>query len=369
MKQILFSKIRSYDDPSLEEFVFHALDTHINKTPLKNKKVLIKPNLLAPSRPEHAVCTHPVVVYHVARYFVEKGAVVQVSDSPAVSNFEKIIKSTGLKEQLAPLGVEIKPFGKSTLTDIGSPFGKIEIAEDALTTDLLVNLPKLKTHSQMLLTLAVKNLFGCIVGMRKPEWHLRAGIDRERFAELLYLISRRLSPQINLLDGILGMHGDGPGKSGTPIRIGVVAASPDPLLLDIAVCRYLGVSPLSLPTVKAAVKLQSNLSFEDIQFDERFQGEFKLPNLGPLVFGPSFLHGFMRRHLTERPVLSGRCILCRECINHCPAGAIRAGDKEVSFDYDKCIRCYCCTEVCPAGVLHPVEPVLGRVLQRFLNRR
>ncbi|RMG01832.1 MAG: DUF362 domain-containing protein, partial [Nitrospirae bacterium] len=312
MKQLLFKKIQSYNDPALGEFVTHALDTLIKETSLENKKVLIKPNLLAPSRPDQAVCTHPEVVYQVARYFVENGAVVQISDSPAVGNFEKIVQSTGLKKHLAPLGVEIKPFRKSILADIGAPFGKIEIAEDALTSDLLVNLPKLKTHSQMLLTLAVKNLFGCIVGMRKPEWHLRAGIDRERFAELLYLIAKKLSPQINLLDGILGMHGDGPGKSGTPVRTAIVVASPDPLLVDIAVCKYLGVSPHSLPTVKAAMVSERGLTVEDVEFVERFEREFNLPNLGPVVFGPAFLHGFMRRHLTERPVLSGRCMLCKE---------------------------------------------------------
>jgi len=89
------------------------------------------------------------------------------------------------------------------LHDIGRPFGKIEIAKEVFDADVIINLPKLKTHNSMLLTLGVKNTFGCIVGLRKPEWHLRTGVEVDKFAELIVLIHKAVSPFMTILDGIL----------------------------------------------------------------------------------------------------------------------------------------------------------------------
>ena len=78
--------------------------------------------------------------------------------------------------------------------DVGEPFGQIDIARSAVEADVVINLAKLKTHTQMLLTLGVKNLFGCIVGFKKPEWHMRSGVDRNMFARLLVQIYQAIHP-------------------------------------------------------------------------------------------------------------------------------------------------------------------------------
>ncbi len=135
---------------------------------------------------------------------------------------------------------------------MGEPFKKIEIARDALEADVLINLPKLKTHSQMLLTLGVKNLFGCIVGFGKPQWHLRAGVDREVFATLLVRIYQAIRPKLTILDGILAMEGEGPGRGGQPKELGFLLGSADAVALDVAVCRLLGLGEDVLLTNKMA---------------------------------------------------------------------------------------------------------------------
>ncbi|MBI4686218.1 MAG: DUF362 domain-containing protein [Nitrospirae bacterium] len=124
----------------------------------KRSRVLIKPNLLAPEPPERAIVTHPLIVKAVVEYVLEKGALPCISDSPAVGSFDKIMRNSGIKDALNGLSVECREFTKTILVDAGKPFHKIEIAEDALNTDIVINLPKLKTHSQMLLTLGVESI-------------------------------------------------------------------------------------------------------------------------------------------------------------------------------------------------------------------
>jgi len=217
----------------------------------------------------------------------------------------------------------------------------------------------------MLLTLAVKNLFGCIVGYRKPEWHMRAGVDRQMFARLLVRIGKKLRPACNILDGIVALEGEGPGRGGVPKPLGVLIAGKDPFAIDLAVCRMLGLDPSQVPLLKAAAECDGLLGEPRIDGILPEIRGFRLPRLTPLVYGPAFLQGFIRRQLLQRPVCQGEpCRMCGECWTICPAGAISSRDTALHFDYDRCIRCYCCIEVCPAGALRTAETLAGRIVRR-----
>ena len=198
--------------------------------------------------------THPLIVRAAAEYVLQKGGLPLISDSPAMGTFERVLKESGIREALKGLDVECREFKRSVVVDVGPPFNKIEIAEDAMNADVVLNLPKLKTHTQMLLTLGVKNLFGCVVGLRKPEWHFRTGVDREMFARLLVRIYRAVSPAVTLLDGILAMEGQGPGKGGRPRHLGMLMAGADAVAVDMTVCRMLGLAPDSLLTNRMAAE-------------------------------------------------------------------------------------------------------------------
>lgn len=221
----------AYESPALRALIFEMLEAAGGEEIHAGSRVLIKPNLLAPATPPQAILTHPRIVRFAAEYVLEKGARPLIADSPAIGSFEKILRMSGIRDALQGLDCECRPFEHSLRVDIGGPFGAIAIAEEALRADVIVNLAKLKTHSQMLLTLAVKNLFGCIIGYRKPEWHLRAGSDPQTFARLLVRICRTLRPSVNLIDGILALEGDGPGRGGCPGRS--VASSPGAILLPL----------------------------------------------------------------------------------------------------------------------------------------
>jgi len=300
--------------------------------------------------------THPLVVRAVVEYVLSKGGHPLVGDSPGMGSFERLLREGGYAEVLKGLDVEVKPFRETMKVNIGEPFGRIDIAREALAADAVVNLPKLKTHAMMLLTLGVKNLFGCIVGLKKPEWHLRSGVDRRMFARLLVQIHRVVNPAATLVDGILGMEGQGPGRSGTPRRIGILAAGASAPAVDMAICRLVRVPEGELPTHQAAQDL--GLAPQEVFISGDFQPVvgFKLPVLGPLTFGPRGFQRHIRKHLIQRPVAdSAQCRMCGECWRHCPAKAITPYAKAIGFDYDRCIRCYCCVEICPHGALTAVE--------------
>lgn len=354
-----------YDEKRLKPLIYEMLERLDSGMIRPGSRVLVKPNLLSPAKPQDAVLTHALIVRHVCEYVLDMGASVQLSDSPAIGSFEKILRVSGIHDAIRGLDVVSKPFEKSVVVDVGKPFEHIEMAEDVLNADLIINLPKLKTHSHMLLTLAVKNMFGCIVGFRKPEWHMRAGVDRDMFARLLVRIHERARPAFAILDGILAMEGEGPGKSGTPRQLGVIMGSRRGTAIDEAVCRMLGIDPLALPTCRAAQEL--GLTDTELKIDGQLPQvpNFRLPEITPLVFGPKSLQGFVRRHLVQRPVChADRCKMCGECWNICPAKAITTSNTELVFNYENCIRCYCCIEVCPHRAIQAVETAAGRLIRR-----
>ena len=365
----VFVRKSAYRYQTLKPLLFDLIGSLDHGAIRKNSRVLIKPNLLAPAAPERAITTHPMIVKAVVEYVLEHGGLPQVSDSPAMGTFDRVMRDSGIAEALQGLPVDCRPFTESVFVTTGTPFKKIEIAADAMKADMVINLPKLKTHTQMLLTLGVKNMFGCIVGMRKPEWHFRTGIDRDKFAELLVTIYAAVKPSITVLDGILAMEGQGPGKGGRPRELGIVMASDDAVALDMVVCRMLGIGEDELLTNRAAAS--RGLMQEKIVTDGELPvvADMQFPEMSPLVFGPKRLHGFMRKHLVQRPVCNAdRCRHCGECWRYCPAKALSSEIKGLKFDYDKCIRCYCCIEVCPYGALSARETMLGKAVRKTVKR-
>ena len=207
----------------------------------------------------------------------------------------------------------------------------------------------------MLLTLGVKNLFGCIPGPRKPLWHLKAGDDRKLFAQILFDIYQVIRPSLTLLDGIVGMEGNGP-NNGRPIPIGLILASGDSLSLDQIVCDLLGISRESLLTNRVA--FEQGIGKETIEvLGERVEdvkiSSFQFPTLSQIDWGlPGFLSRALKNALTAKPVIDGKvCKSCDRCAEICPPKALTRKGEELVFDYGRCIRCLCCLEVCPEGAI------------------
>jgi len=367
MADVLVRKA-SYDYRQLKPVFFEIIETLAKDKIKPGLRVLIKPNLLSAAVPENAILTHPLVIKAAVEYVLEKGARPQVSDSPAIGSFTRIIKMNKIDEALTGLNVVFSPFKDTVMTDIGKPYGKIEIARDVLEADVIINLPKLKTHTQMLLTLAVKNMFGCIVGFKKSQWHMRAGSDTDAFARLLIAIHQTVKPTVSILDGILALEGEGPGHGGKPRQIGVLMGSDDSFALDMAVCQMLGISFNSAPILKNAGIMELLPPFK-VTGDMPRVTAFQLPPSSGLIWGPRFLHNFLRRHTMPLPVCNDDlCEMCSQCWTLCPAKAIEPLVEKIKIDYANCIRCYCCIEICPYGALSTRETIGGKITRKLMDK-
>ena len=155
MTEVYFKKA-TYDYPVLKPIIFDMLETILGDRIQSKSRVLVKPNLLSPAKPDKAILTHPLVVRAAGEYVLEKGGRPLIADSPGMGSFERVLKEGGFKDAFGKLDghVEFKPFKDTVKVNIGEPFGKISIARSAVDSDVLINLAKLKTHTQMLLTLA-----------------------------------------------------------------------------------------------------------------------------------------------------------------------------------------------------------------------
>ena len=366
----VFIRQTTYDYEVIRPIVFEMLASAEAPVIERGTRVLIKPNLLAPATPEKAVTTHPMIVRAAAEFALDKGARVQISDSPAMGGFSRVLKKCGYEETLKDLDVSLSPFEKTVTVDVGDPFGSIEIARDAMEADVVLNLAKLKTHTQMMLTLGVKNLFGCIVGLKKPEWHMRTGVDRHMFGRLITSIYEAVAPAYTIIDGVLAMEGQGPGKSGTPREMGLLLGGKSAHAVDHVVCLNVGLDPDTLETHRCAREMGVYDGRVHINGDLRILDDFQFPELGALTMGPDYLGRLMRKYVIQQPVADNQeCKLCGECWKYCPAEAISYTDRGIAFNTDTCIRCYCCLEVCPHAAIRAKRPLAGRVLAWLTKKR
>lgn len=216
---------------------------------LRSASILLKPNLITASNGPLA-CTHAQVIAAVARHLLEQGARVVVGDSPAFGSARSVLEKIGAWDLLAPLGVKVAEFRPSRILTLASG-EQVPVAAPVLDCDYLINLPKLKAHGQMRVTLAVKNFFGCVVGLHKPWWHMVHGGAQGRFAELLVELLSLLPPGYSLVDGITAMHISGP-IHGQPFALGLLAGGLNPLAVDTALLAVLRIDPHHSPLWMAA---------------------------------------------------------------------------------------------------------------------
>ncbi len=264
---------------------------------LLNKTVLVKPNLLKGK--DILAVTSPWIILECVKLLKEKGAKVIVADSPAFGTAERVIKQLGIYHQLTKLGAKVCTLRRPKKVKINAINSTVGISELALKSDLIVNLPRLKAHCQMGITCGVKNLYGTVVGFRKPLYHMLYGKDRETFSKLIIEISQKLPSCITLVDGSVAMHKKGP-TGGEAIKIGLLASSDNPFAVDTAIYEILGARPNEIPLFAQGIKLNiPGTTLDELYFpimhpkDIHLNPPFIIPTvLDPITFSPlRFLKG------------------------------------------------------------------------------
>jgi uncharacterized protein (DUF362 family) len=253
-------------------------------------RVLLKPNLLTGARPGKECVTRPEVVYCVAQLVQEAGGEPFLGDGPAFGSAYGVAKANGLLPFTEALNLPIVEFHGKRYQTVSDTFDHLRLSKETMAADVVINLPKVKSHVQLTLTLGVKNLFGCVPGKMKAWWHMEAGKDRDRFAEMLVETARAINPNLTILDGIIGHEGNGP-SGGEPRFLELLGASADVFALDRAVVEVLGADPVSIPTIAAAERLGLSGDLDALQFphltpEELRVSDWKFPvKLMPIDFG------------------------------------------------------------------------------------
>lgn len=268
-------------------------------------RVLLKPNLLTGSRPTKECVTRPELVYAVARLVQEAGGKPFLSDSPAFGSAKGVAKANGYLPLLEELGVPVVELQGKRYQTVSDTFNHLLISKEAMETDVVINLPKVKSHSQLTVTLGVKNLFGCVPGKMKAWWHLEAGKDSTRFGTMLVETARAIAPDLTIVDGIIGHEGNGP-SGGEPRFLGILGASADVFALDRAIVDILNVNPATVPTILASQQLELCPEVDEIDFPLLAPAslqieDWKLPSqMHPIDFGVPRVLKSTFRHLYIR---------------------------------------------------------------------
>ena len=331
-------------------------------------KVFIKPNLLTDRTPEEAVTTHPEIVRALVRLIRKAGGEPVVGDSPAnVVKIERVWDRTGFRalceEEDVPL-LNLEKEGSVEFSENGVTFS---ISKPVMEADVILNVPKVKTHVLTVLTAGVKNMYGTIPGFQKSILHKLHARPAD-FGKLLATIYSKVPPALTVADAITGMEGDGP-SNGKAIHLGFLAASADPVALDLTLCRILGIAYRSVPYLRL---LSNGGGVENNRIE--VVGE-ALENVTPATFRvpstiiahliPQPLVRLIEPYLWIRPAVSDACVFCERCVKACPMRALsqEKGEKPM-LDPGLCIGCCCCHEVCPEDAIAMTQSPLLNFVRR-----
>lgn len=253
-------------------------------------RVLLKPNLLTGSRPGKECTTRAELVCCVAQMVIAAGGKPFLGDSPAFGSAKGVAVANGYLPLIEALNLPIVDFHGKRYSTVSDEFNHLLLCQEAMDADVVINLPKVKSHSQLTLTLGVKNLFGCVPGKMKAWWHMEAGKDCNRFGQMLVETARAINPHLTIIDGIIGHQGNGP-SGGEPRHLGILGAATNVFALDQAIAAVLNVAPNLVPTIATQMRLGLSPAITDIDFPHLHPAElqihdWKLPDtLMPIDFG------------------------------------------------------------------------------------
>jgi len=386
MSKVVLQKCHSYNLNLVMEKIKTAIDylggfgRFINK----NTSVFIKLNCVGPFRPELGITTHPVFVQAIIRLIKNYTDNITIGDNPATKDLIFTLKKCGLYEMIKAENIKI--FNGKTSIEIRNENAKFYqnflVSKEMVDTDLLINVPKLKTHSLTYMSVAQKNFFGFIYGLSKAGWHVKAK-NPLQFGEALndlygaILKSFNNKSIINICDGIIGIEGEGPSRAGITKKAGVILVSGDAISLDRVAVDVVGLNHKRLFVNNIAHNRSygigniKNITILGEQISEFKNLKFKEPQNPVSSFGLKLLQiKKLGNVFLEYPKINNNsCVKCGECVKICPPKALSIINGQYpTINKSQCIRCWCCMEVCPQNAITKTKrPLLGKIFLRNLN--
>lgn len=382
MPKVYVARCEDYEYEHVERAIRKGIDAlgGIKKLIGTNKKVAIKPNLLKSNVPEDCVTTHPVVVRGVLESVINSGNTATIVESAAGTyarkNMRTIYASTGMVDVALQTGATLNDNFQVSEAHIkhGRSVKNLRIIKSILDADTVISAAKLKTHTMMTYTGAVKNLFGVVPGLSKAECHFRLP-DSQDFAAMLVDIAEFIRPSLSVIDAVWGMEGEGP-SAGTPRKIGAVIISDCPYSADIVAGHLINLDWRDNPVIKNAVDRglcePNNIEIIGDPIDELIVNDFAKPPVyhANVLQGrvPKFLEEMLGNMLVLYPKFNKtKCVGCAICAKSCPNGAITMIDNLPQLETEQCINCFCCHELCPQKAVEIRRPFVLRAATRLFK--
>jgi uncharacterized protein (DUF362 family)/Pyruvate/2-oxoacid:ferredoxin oxidoreductase delta subunit len=358
--RVAIVRCQRYDPEKVTEAV-HQVLAHlggIEKFVKSGQKVLLKPNMLSARTPDRGVTTHPDVLEAVIREVQSAGGETWIGDSPsgALKGVKRCWENTGFQKVAEKTGSKLINFEAGGTVQKEIQGRRYHLARAVFEADVVINLPKFKTHGFTLFTGAVKNLFGTIPGFQKAVFH-KTFPHPEDFSRVLVDLYGLVKPALHVMDGIVGMEGNGPA-TGHLRDVGLVLAGADGIALDAVASHIMGFKNLEVDAIRIAG--EAGLGAADVASIE-IAGEaldsvrirdFALPSNHLMKLVPTFLVHWLGKLIWVRPKSDlTKCTGCGLCHRSCPVNAIKMINERPVMDYDVCINCLCCNESCPENAI------------------
>jgi len=341
-------------------------------------KVFVKINHLPPPSPaEKGIITHPVFVEVILDLLKEVGADITVGDD-ITSGSGDGFQISGFRQMCQRAGVRLTNLREAGFVETvcnGHFLEKVYLSKIALDADVIINLPKLKTHSLCVFTGGVKNFYGTIPSGLRRKFHAEY-MRSEDFSQVLTDIFSAIRPQLTIMDGIIAMEGEGPA-AGNLRRLGVILTSQDTVAVDAVATKIIGLNPMDIHTTRYSderglgVGNLQNIEVIGERIDDVTVPDFKPPASAVNALArrmPRVLPRFILDQLSIKPsVIEHRCSGCSECEKICPVGAISVSGETAKIDYSICIQCMCCHEVCRFNAIVPKQSIIGSTIQFLAN--
>ena len=330
-----------------------------------NMKVVIKPNLIMAKPLSSPVTTHPAVIRGVTLWLREQGitdiTLAESSGGPYLSEYMKNIYRVCEMNQLKDVLKLNDDFSSKTITTKkGFKNHSFNIITPIVQADYIINICKLKTHAMTGLSAGIKNLFGVIPGLEKPQLHY-LWPDIEDFSNMLLELAQTVNPNLTIIDAIDAMEGNGP-TGGTSHHLGLLLGAKDFYTQDYFATQLMKIEPNNIVMIRQAIEKNlinpNEIILKGDPIPENLT-PFKIPDARKLDFsnvlpgdlGKIFAKICSKIFKSFPKVDKTKCIGCGKCAESCPQKIINIKNKKAHFPRKNCISCFCCQEMCPVKAI------------------